>query len=68
MSMEAVGLLMVCTAVVLGCRVLRVPATLPLLVVVLALLQVGALQAAAVPALAQLAAAKAELDNWTEEN
>ena len=67
MSMEAVGLLMVCVAVVLGCRVMRVPATLPLLVVALGLMQVGALQAAAVPGLAQLAAAKAELHNWTEE-
>lgn len=67
MGTETVGLLMVCTAVVLGCKVLRIPATLPLLVVVLALLQVGALQAAAVPGLAQLAAAKADLDSWTEE-
>ena len=67
MGTEAVGLLMVCAAVVLGCRVLRVPATLPLLVVALALMQAGALQLAAVPGLAQLAAAKTELDNWTEE-
>jgi len=67
MGMETVGLLMVCAAVVLTCRVFRVPATLPLLVVVLALLQVGALQAAAVPGLAQLAAAKTGLDGWTEE-
>ena len=67
MSGEAVGLVMVCTAVVLACRALRIPATLPLLVVVLGLLQVGALQAAAVPGLAQLATVKADLDSWTEE-
>ena len=67
MGMETVGLLMVCAAVVLACRVFRVPATLPLLVTTLALLQVGALQAAAVPGLAQLAAAKTDLDNWTKE-
>lgn len=67
MGTETVGLLMVCAAVVLACRVFRVPVTLPLLVVVLALIQVGALQAAIVPGLAQLAAVKADLHNWTEE-
>jgi len=67
MGTETVGLLMVCTAVVLGCRMFRVPATLPLLVVVLGLMQVGAVQLVAVPGLAQLAAMKTDLDDWTEE-
>jgi hypothetical protein len=67
MSGEAVGLVMVCAAVVLACRMLRVPATLPLLVVVLGLMQLGALQAAAVPGLAQLATVKTDLESWTEE-
>ena len=67
MSSEAVGLVMVCAAVVLACRMLRVPATLPLLVVVLGLMQAGALQAAAIPGLAQLAAVKTDLEDWTGE-
>lgn len=67
MGLETVGILMIGTAIVLACRVLQVPAAIPLLVVMLALMQVGALQAAAVPGLAQIANAKAELDHWADE-
>ena len=38
-----IGFLMVCTAAFLACRVLRVPATLPVLAIAMLLLQVGAI-------------------------
>jgi hypothetical protein len=66
MGLAAVGLLMICAAVFLGCRLFRVRPTLPVLLVVGVLLSAGAVNASAVPGLSQLDDMKAELDGWAD--
>ena len=46
MGLAGIGFLIICVAVYLACRIYRVPATLPVLVVALFLLQVGAIHSA----------------------
>jgi hypothetical protein len=67
MGLAVVGLLMICAAVFLGCRLFRVRPTVPVLLVVGVLLAAGAVNASAVPGLSRLDDMKAELDNWSDD-
>ena len=66
MGFAGFGLLMICVAVYGACRLYRVSATLPVLVVALFLLQVGAVHAAQVPGLALVEDAKQGLQAWSD--
>lgn len=58
---------MICAAVFLACRVLQLPAALPVVVVAIVMLQVGAVKASSIPGLAQVADAKTALDHWSDD-
>ena len=67
MGYAGIGLLLICGSVYGFCRVYRVPATLPVVVVAVLLLQLGAVHAAQVPGLAQIEDAKVGLASWSEQ-
>jgi hypothetical protein len=58
---------LICGSVYGFCRVYRVPAALPVIVVAALLLQLGAVHAAQVPGLAQVENAKDGLAAWTDQ-
>ena len=66
MGLAGVGFLIICVAVYLACRIFRVPATLPVLVIALLLLEAGVVHAAEVPGLAQVEDAKQGLQAWSD--
>ena len=65
MGYAGVGLLLICLSVYGFCRLYRVPALLPVVVVAVLLLQLGAVHAAQVPGLAQVEDAKDGLKAWS---
>jgi hypothetical protein len=67
MGYAGIGLLLICGSVYGFCRVYRVPATLPIVVVAALLLQLGVVHAAQVPGLAQVEDAKDGLAAWSDQ-
>ena len=67
MGLAGVGFLLICVAAYLVCRIYRIAATLPVLVVALLMLQVGVVHAAQVPGLAQAEDARDGLQAWSDQ-
>ena len=67
MGYAGVGFVLICGSVYGFCRVYRLGAALPVIVVAALLLQLGAVHAAQVPGLAQVENAKDGLAAWTDQ-
>ena len=67
MGPAAVGLFLICASVYGFCRIYRVAATLPVIVVAAVLLQLGVVHAAQVPGLAQIEDGKNGLAAWSDQ-
>lgn len=67
MDSATAGVALICVGTYMLCRAVRVPAAIPVLVMIVVLLQAGAVGTSSVPGVAQVADVKHKLDEWTEE-